>query len=122
MPNSVTLNCAVRVELDAQHVVDADARDDRAEQLGVLRQHRAHQQAAVRAALDREPLRAGVPLLDQICAAAMKSSKTFCFFVSLPCACHSSPNSPPPRRLAIAKTPPASKNSGATRRGTPASG
>src|SRR5512139_1455989 len=39
-------------------------------------------------------------------AAAMKSSKTFCFLSSIPARCHDSPNSPPPRRLASAKTPP----------------
>ena len=30
-------------------------------------------------------------------AAAMKSSKTFCFFASIPALCHSSPYSEPPR-------------------------
>jgi hypothetical protein len=41
-------------------------------------------------------------------AAAMKSSKTFCLLRCLPAWCHSSPYSPPPRRLAIATTPPIS--------------
>ena len=35
-------------------------------------------------------------------AAAMKSSKTFCFRSFVPARCHSVPYSPPPRRLAIA--------------------
>ena len=35
-------------------------------------------------------------------AAAMKSSKTFCFFSFVPASCHFSPYSPPPRRLAEA--------------------
>src|SRR5690554_2812307 len=43
-------------------------------------------------------------------AAAIKSSKTFCFFSNIPCWCHSSPYSPPPRRLGIAYTPPFSNN------------
>src|SRR5271156_4057462 len=38
----------------------------------------------------------------------MKSSNTFCFFSNMPARCQSSPNSPPPRRLASAKTPPRS--------------
>src|SRR5262245_32581569 len=38
--------------------------------------------------------------------AAMKSSKTFCFLSSMPAWCQASPNSPPPRRLASAHTPP----------------
>ena len=33
-------------------------------------------------------------------AAPMKSSKTFCFLSFVPCSCHLSPYSPPPRRLA----------------------
>ena len=41
-------------------------------------------------------------------AAAMKSSKTFCFFAFMPASCHSTPYSPPPRRFGIAKTPPIS--------------
>ena len=40
-------------------------------------------------------------------AAAWKSSKTFCLRSSIPARCHSSPSSLPPRRLAIAYTPPA---------------
>ena len=32
-------------------------------------------------------------------AAAMKSSKTFCFLSSMPPLCQASPYSPPPRRL-----------------------
>ena len=40
--------------------------------------------------------------------AAMKSSKTFCLFSLVPALCHASPYSPPPRRLAMAYTPPCS--------------
>ena len=40
----------------------------------------------------------------------MKSSNTFCFLCRMPARCHSSPYSPPPRRLATAKTPPASSH------------
>ena len=40
-------------------------------------------------------------------ATAMKSSKTFCFRSSRPASYHSVPNSPPPRRLAMASNPPA---------------
>uniref|UniRef100_A0A7C8YKA9 Uncharacterized protein n=1 Tax=Opuntia streptacantha TaxID=393608 RepID=A0A7C8YKA9_OPUST len=39
-------------------------------------------------------------------AAAMKSSKQFCFLSSVPALCHSSPYSPPPRILARQKTTP----------------
>jgi len=35
-------------------------------------------------------------------AAAIKSSKTFCFLSSIPALCHSSPYSAPPRILASA--------------------
>ncbi len=35
-------------------------------------------------------------------AAAMKSSKTFCFFAFVPARCQSSPYSPPPRRFGCA--------------------
>src|SRR5579872_7182297 len=38
----------------------------------------------------------------------MKSSKTFCFFSNMPAWCQASPNSPPPRRLGCANTPPCS--------------
>ena len=41
-------------------------------------------------------------------AAAMKSSKTFCFLPSMPAWCQASPYSAPPRRLATAYTPPRS--------------
>src|SRR5258707_1175202 len=41
-------------------------------------------------------------------AAAMKSTNTFCLFSFVPARCHSSPYSPPPRRLATAYTPPIS--------------
>ncbi len=41
-------------------------------------------------------------------AAAMKSSKTFCFLSFVPAWCHSSPYSPPPRRLGTAYRPPIS--------------
>jgi hypothetical protein len=41
-------------------------------------------------------------------AAAWKSSKTFCLVAPMPARCQSSPSSPPPRRPAIAYTPPAS--------------
>src|ERR1041385_133016 len=42
------------------------------------------------------------------CAAAMKSSNTFCFLDFIPAWCHSSPYSPPPRRFGCAETPPTS--------------
>src|SRR5690349_6493252 len=48
-------------------------------------------------------------LSTRYCAAAMKSSNTFCFFVFTPCKCHSSPYSPPPRRLGTANKPPFSR-------------
>ena len=41
-------------------------------------------------------------------AAAMKSSKQFCFMSFMPASCHSLPYSPPPRMLARAYTPPIS--------------
>ena len=41
-------------------------------------------------------------------AAAMKSSKTFCFASFVPALCQASPYSPPPRRLGTAKMPPIS--------------
>ena len=40
--------------------------------------------------------------LTRYSAAAMKSSKTFCFFSNMPALCHSSPYSPPPRMFAVA--------------------
>ena len=43
-------------------------------------------------------------------AAAMKSSKTFCFLSSIPASCQASPYSPPPRRFGSAITPPASNH------------
>ena len=45
-------------------------------------------------------------------AAAMKSSKTFCFFSNIPASCHASPYSPPPRMFAVAHTPPRSRIAG----------
>jgi len=39
---------------------------------------------------------------------AWKSSNTFCLCARMPARCHSSPSSPPPRRLATTYTPPAS--------------
>ncbi|MNX61878.1 hypothetical protein D3C86_928170 [compost metagenome] len=41
-------------------------------------------------------------------AAAMKSSKTFCFCILVPASCHFFPYSPPPRKLTATKTPPIS--------------
>ena len=74
---------------------------------GALRERGAHQEPAVRAALDREPLGLRVASSSTSRRAhARKSSNTFCFFVSLPASCHSSPNSPPPRRFAVATTTP----------------
>src|SRR5437762_1914853 len=46
---------AVRVEFDAQHVIDADVRNDRANQIRALCQERAHEQAAIAASLNRKP-------------------------------------------------------------------
>src|SRR2546426_9007896 len=40
----------------------------------------------------------------------MKSSNTFCFFSCIPAWCHSSPYSPPPRRLGTAYMPPSSSH------------
>ena len=89
--------------LEPQHVHDADGRQARPEQVGPLRHHGADQQAAVAAALDRQLLRARCTCLAiSHSAAAMKSSKTFCFLSLVPAWCHSSPYSPPPRRFAWA--------------------
>ena len=41
--------------------------------------------------------------------AAIKSSKTFCFFIFFPAECHASPYSRPPRKFTQAKMPPFSK-------------
>ena len=98
---------AVGRELDAEHVVDADVRDDGLHQLGMLRQRGAHQQAAVAAPFDRQFFDGDVyPRSIRCCSTAAKSSKTFCLFVRFPCRCHGSPYSPPPRRLATAQTMP----------------
>src|ERR1044071_1084743 len=43
-------------------------------------------------------------------AAARKSSNTFCLASSMPALCHSSPYSPPPRRLGTATMPPCSSH------------
>jgi hypothetical protein len=48
------------------------------------------------------------PALTRCSAQAMKSSNTFCFLRRRPASCQAWPNSPPPRRFAIATTPPAS--------------
>ena len=48
--------------------------------------------------------------------AAMKSSNTFCFFSFIPASCHAWPYSPPPRRLAVAHTPPSSSHAGTSER------
>src|SRR6266480_5724639 len=45
---------AIRRELDAQHVVNADGGNDRSHQIGMLGDHRAHQEAAIASALDRK--------------------------------------------------------------------
>ena len=47
---------AVRVEFNAEHVVDADVRDDGAGEAGVLREECAHEQPAISPALDGELL------------------------------------------------------------------
>ena len=52
-----------------QHVVDADVRDHRPEELRVLREHRAHEEPAVAAALDGEPPGARVPGRHQVLGA-----------------------------------------------------
>jgi hypothetical protein len=57
---------AVRIELDAHHVVDADGGDDGMRELGMLRDHRAHQKAAVRTAHQRELVVRGITTLDEI--------------------------------------------------------
>ena len=49
-------------------------------------------------------------------ATAMKSSKTFCFFSSMPARCHASPYSAPPRMLAVTQTPPCSSHAGTSAR------
>ena len=43
---------AVGIEFDAQHIVDTDKRNDRAEKIGALGEHGAHQQAAVASSHD----------------------------------------------------------------------
>ena len=43
---------AIGIKFDTQHIVDANVRDDRLEEFGVLRQNRAHQQPAVTAAFN----------------------------------------------------------------------
>ena len=52
----------------------------------------------------RMAIRSGLayPFATSHSAAAMKSSKTFCFFASIPSSCHFSPYSSPPRRLGMA--------------------
>ena len=72
---------------------------------------RADQQAAVGAALIAPAAPAWSAFAStRYSAAAMKSSKTFCLFASMPARCHASPYSPPPRRLATAYTPPGSSH------------
>ena len=60
---------AIGVQLDAEHVVDADERDHGPEQLRALRQNSAHEQAAVAAAHDGQLVRVGVLLVDQVLGA-----------------------------------------------------
>ena len=57
---------AVRRQFDAQHVVDSDVRHDAVHAVGVLRELRAHQQAAVPAAFDRDFFGRGVLALDHV--------------------------------------------------------
>jgi len=50
----VTVEGTVRVEFDAQHVINSDKGNYGAEQIGSLRESCAHEQASVTAAHDRE--------------------------------------------------------------------
>ena len=60
---------AVRRQLRAQHVVDADVRDHRPEEVGPLHERRAHEQAAVAAAFDGKASGARVARADQVLGA-----------------------------------------------------
>src|SRR2546429_7444018 len=54
------IESAIGVQLHAQHVIDPDVRDDRADQVWALGQERAHEQAAIASALHGEFGRLGV--------------------------------------------------------------
>ena len=89
--------------LEADHVQQRRRTDHRRVQVRPLGQRGADQQAAVRAAADRQ-LRRGRSSRRRSGAApsAWKSSNTFCLCAPIPARCHCSPSSDPPRRLATA--------------------
>ena len=70
---------AVRIVLRVEHVEDRHGGNDGARDVGVLSQHGAHQQPAVRPTDDREPVDGGDTPVETRCRAqAAKSSKQFC--------------------------------------------
>ena len=60
------IECAVRFQFKAQHVIDPDMGDHRACQVRVLGQECPHQQAAIASSFHRQSCRAGVTPLDQV--------------------------------------------------------
>ena len=75
---------AIRRQLDAQHVVDADCGHDRAHQIGMLRKQCSHQQAAVASAEESQLFRARVFLLDQILSRRRKIIENVLFLREVP--------------------------------------
>src|SRR5271157_526667 len=49
-----SVECAIRIEFYPQHVIDANFRNDRPEEIGTLRKHSSHQQPAVTASDNRK--------------------------------------------------------------------
>ena len=71
---------AVGLQFDAQHIVDADMRNHRAEEVGMLGQFGAHQQATVAAAFDRKFRSVGIFVIDQIMRAGGEVVEHVLFF------------------------------------------
>jgi hypothetical protein len=65
-PGGTGIECAVRVQFEAQHVIDPDMGDHRAREVRVLGQECTHQQAAIAPSFHRQSCRAGVTPLDQV--------------------------------------------------------
>src|SRR5580698_9162899 len=63
---------AVRVQLDAQHIVNADRGNDRMKRVRVLRHHGSHQQAAIAAANGRELGGTRPVLVDEVARAGVE--------------------------------------------------
>src|SRR5262249_39827078 len=97
---------AVGVQLDAQHIVDADEGNNGAKQLGPLRQGSAHEQAAVAATHDRQLFRVRVFLVDEILGAGNEVVEDFWFLGKIAGAVQFSTDLAPPAKIGEGVDPP----------------